>query len=67
MDKDGWIGKREKVIVRESWVLVQALTLVDVGSAKPAITFLMLNFLPKANEVISKDNPAEGISSSANI
>lgn len=66
MGKDGWIGTRKKVIVRESWVLVQALSLIDVGPAKPAITSLMLNFLTKANEVILKDDLAEGTSTSAN-
>lgn len=51
---DGEEGGR--VIVRDSWVLVQDLSLINVGSFQPTITSLMLNFLTEANELIKKDN-----------
>ena len=53
MAKDGWRGRGEKVIVGDSWVWYK-LYQIDVGSAKSAVSSLMLSFLTNVNEVILK-------------
>lgn len=46
------------------WALVQDLWLIEKGLAKHIVSFLILNFLSKANEIIEKDDLSEGISKS---
>lgn len=49
------------------WSLVQALWLIEKGLAKHIVSFLILNFLTKANEIIKKDDLSEGISRSGSF